>query len=109
MTPEHPTLVDADGSDLRNDQPPRMNAKRLFFDWSSVVAVAIACMTYATLAGDVKANAREIERLRAAGEARAQADVQIAARMATKDDVQRVSDQVQALAQELRGARAGGK
>lgn len=103
----HPPLVDAGGSPLDPDDltRPPVNAKRLFFDWSSVAAIAIAAMTYAALAGDVKANAREIERLREAGDARAQSDVRIAETMATKEDVQRVSDQVQALALELRSSR----
>lgn len=90
------------------EQPPErsFSMKQLVFDWGGVVAIAIAAMTWATLTAETSANTREIERLRAAGDARATADVRIAETMATKADVQRVSDQVQALALELRNGRA---
>lgn len=82
-----------------------MNAKRIFFDWSSVVAIAGVVATWATLSSSVNAHDREIERLRAAKDARALADVRIAETMATKTDVREVRDQVSALAAELRSAR----
>jgi hypothetical protein len=96
------TLLDAAAESVDHEEIPRVNVKRLLFDWSSVVAIAIAAMTWATLSSDVRANAREIERLRARDDARAIADVAIAANMATKLDVQRVSDQVTALAAQIR-------
>jgi len=101
----HPPFVDSAGAVI--EQPPErsFSMKQLVFDWGGVVAIAIAAMTWATLTAQTTANTREIERLRAAGEARAVSDVRIAETMATKADVQRVSDQVQALALELRNGR----
>lgn len=104
---EHVPLLDAEGQELVTPQPLGMNARRLFFDSASVVALVLAGMTYATLAGDVRNNTDDIKGLLVAKDVRAAADVRIAETMATKADVQRVSDQVQALAQELRSARAG--
>lgn len=101
----HPPFVDAAGATIELPPERSFNMKQLVFDWGGVVAIAIAAMTWATLTAETSANTREIERLRAAGDARAVADVRIAESMATKADVQRVSDQVQALALELRNTR----
>lgn len=101
----HPPLVDGTGSEIPPDIPVSMNLKRFLFDWSSVVAIVLATMTYATLTGDVRSNAREIERLRINNEERSKRDEVVAATMATRMDVQRVSDQVERLSSELRNAR----
>lgn len=104
----HPPLVDQAGMPVDTDAPERasVSARRLFFDWSSVVAIVIAAMTYATLAGQVKTNTRELERIRAYEEQQRTDDIRIAETMATRADVRRVEDLVQALSLELRNARA---
>jgi len=105
----HPPLVDEAGHAVHDTDRRAgggVGIKRLFFDWTGVVAVAMAAMTYASLAGTVQTNRQEIERLRVQNDARARSDVDIAARMATKDDVTRLAEQVQALATEVRRARS---
>ena len=104
----HPSpIVDADGALQDSSTPERrgVGVKRLIFDWSSVVAIAIAAMTWATLAGDVRANKAEIDRLRAAKEQQTVWQQDVIATMAKRTDVEKVSDKVDALAAELRGAR----
>lgn len=105
MNPPPPPLVDEDGISVHQNDRRSIDVKRLFFDWSSVVAIALAAMTYATLDNKTQTNADEIQRLRSAREERVAKDERIAETMATKADVQRVSDQVQALALELRRSR----
>lgn len=101
-------LVDADGDALANAQSDSrgLRVKRLLFDWSGIVAAVGMGMTWATLASNVGTNSREIERLRLAGEKRAESDVRLAETMATKTDVQQLSTQVQELAAEIRNARS---
>jgi len=103
----HPPLVDTAGTPLENQETSAaVNVKRFIFDWSSLVAFVMVVLTWATLAAETASNTREIERLRAANEEHARSDIKIAETMATKADVQRVSDQVHALALELRNTRA---
>jgi len=82
--------------------------KRFVVDWSGVLAIAAGAVAWGTTSGKVDANAREISLLRTANERRALADVTIATDMATKSDIQRLSDQIQTLSLEIRrtqGAR----
>ena len=99
----HP-LLNADGDEP--ESPSRHSVKRLLFDWSSVAALMLAAMTWATLSVTVSRNSGEIDRLRAANDASVVSDLHIAADMATKADVREVRDQVTALARELREARS---
>ena len=82
-----------------------VSLKRLFFDYSSVVAIIIAAMTWATLQADVQHHERQLERLESSEQARQRGDVSIAERMATKDDVRDLSNKIDALAKELRERR----
>ncbi len=95
-----PPLVDAQGEEPERDSS--VNVKRLFLDWSGVLAIAVGAVMWGTTVKAVESNSHEIDRLRAINEARAAADVRLAADMATKSDVQRVSDQVQALSMQIR-------
>ena len=83
-----------------------LSAKRIFFDWTGVVAIVAGAVVWGTTSSLVASNTKEIERLRVANEARAIVDIKNATEMATKADVQRVSDQVLALSIELRNARS---
>ena len=96
-------LVDADG----DAQPARtIDVKRIFLDWTGIIAIVGGAIVWGTTTSHVESNTREIERLRVANEARAVSDVRIASEMATKSDVREVRDQLTALSVELR-ARAG--
>lgn len=108
MTPTPPPhIVDVDGADIPNAHRAPMNVKQFVFDWSGILAVAGVCVGWGAMSSRVQTVEDEIRRLRSSNDSRAVTDVQIAATMATKQDVQRVSDQVQALAAELRNARIG--
>lgn len=96
----------ADASGEHTEEPRSVNMKRLLFDWAGVIAIAGGAVGWGTTTSHVESNTREIERLRAANEARAVYDVKMAGEVATKTDVQRLSDQIQALSIEFR-ARAG--
>lgn len=103
-------LIDAEGTQfVPDDTPPTFGLKRWLFDWSSVVAIVIATMSYVSLQGDVRTNARELERktadimeLKAWKDERVREDRIVAQTMATRADVKEVADQVRALAAELR-------
>lgn len=104
----HSPLVNAAGVSLEHASPKRSVAvKQFVFDWSGLVAIAVAAMTWGAVNNRLDTAEDEVRRLRALNDTRTQSDIQIAATMATKADVQRVSDQVQALAAELRSARMG--
>lgn len=97
-------LVDAAGD------PPAdtgtVNVKKFVLDWSGILAIVAGAVAWTTTASGVDANSREIERLRIANDARAVYDVKQASEMATKSDVQRLSDQIQALSVEFRARAA---
>lgn len=99
-----PTLI-VDENGTTNAEKSGKSVKQLFFDWSSVVAIGIAAITWGVTTNRIDNNTKEIERLRLRDDARVQSDIKIAADMATKTDVQRVSDKLDALANELRNAR----
>lgn len=99
-------ILDADGARVDHTTDRAVTVKRLLFDWSSIVALMAAAASWGVNNSRIDTMSREVERLRATNDIRATADVRIAETMATKADVQRVSDQVQRLAEELRNARA---
>jgi hypothetical protein len=98
-------LVTVSGEEA--DVPPNGSIKRFVLDWSGMLAIVGVAVNWGTTSSHVGANTREIERLRAANESRAVSDVRTATEMATKSDVQRLSDQIQALSLEFRRARDG--
>jgi len=91
-------LVDVAG---HHSHPDRRGArvKQVVFDWSGIVAIVGGVMWLATMASTVSASKAEIERLRVR-------DDQRAAEMATRSDVEKVSDKLDALATEMRAAVA---
>lgn len=101
------SLVDATGEPTQHQQGRSMNFKRVVVDYGGMIAIGMVFLSYGVQQNKIETHEREIERLRAANEARAIADVRIAAEMATKSDVREVRDQVSALATELRNARIG--
>lgn len=89
-----------------NDKGEPIDAKRLFFDWSFIIPLVAGAIVWGAANNTITRNSEEIAMLRAANATRAASDIRIAEQMATRADVQKVSDQVQALAAELRN-RAG--
>lgn len=98
-------LVDTDG--MAMEVKEGKSVKQVLFDYSGIAAMVALGIAWGVVSNSIARNGTEIDRLRARDDARGISDVRLAQDMATKDDVQRVSDQVQALASELRRAREG--
>lgn len=88
---------------IRRDQP--MDAKRLFFDWSFLIPLVALAVAWGTISATVAKSAEEIKILREAREQDRAAALQTAEKMATREDVQRVIDQLNALSVEIRRQR----
>lgn len=104
-------LVDAGGSEISvsHEHRGRRPMKQAVFDWSGVVGIVMAivgpAMVFASVQSKLDSAVREIERLRAADDRRIEWQSVIVGTMATRSDVEKVSNKLDALAAEMRNAR----
>ena len=99
----NPVIVDANGEAAAvHDR----SAKQIMFDWSGVIAVAMAAITWGYYSNKLETQGDEIDKLRAANDARMQYDLNVTREMATKQDlnsaVSRLETSIQGLAAEWR-------
>lgn len=104
-------LVDAGGSEISvsHEQRGRRPMKQAVFDWSGVVGIVMAivgpAMVFASVQSKLDSTMREVERLRTADDRRIEWQSVIVGTMATRDDVEKISNKLDALASEMRNAR----
>lgn len=75
----------------------QIDAKKIFFDWSGVVAIALGAMAWGTAITRLNDHDAEIALLRAAAEAHNREAIIAAQNGVTKADFQRLDDEVTAL------------
>ena len=74
-----------------------VDAKKIFFDWSGVVAIAMGAMAWGASVVRLNVVEAEIARLRTAAEEHNRESLVMARTLATEVDLQRVEDKVTAL------------
>lgn len=98
-----PHLLDAQGKDPAAEEPVRtMSAKQIVFDWSGLVAVAMAAIGWGYYSNQMETLKDEVARLRASDAQRVEERVYIAREMATKTDINTLTAKFDAFASEMR-------
>lgn len=104
-------LGDAGGSEISvsHEHRGRRPMKQAVFDWSGVVGIVMAivgpAMVFASVRSDLSSTVREVERLRDDARQRSAWQEAIGREMATRADVEKISNKLDALASEMRNAR----
>lgn len=104
-----PHLVDPEGAELtRNDEGP-VNSSRVYFTAQSIIPLIGIVATFAVMQFKTENNSHNIEKIQLVLDQRAAVDLANATRMATREDVQRLSDKFDAKFDQLADALRKGK
>lgn len=79
--------------------------KQVVFDYSGIVAIAAFAVGFGVLQNTVDSLKEEVRLLRIDKEARMQRDILMAEKTATKEDVQKIADQLTQVIIEIRSGR----
>lgn len=97
-----PHLVSANGEEVTPEPRQPMSAKQIVFDWSGLVAVAMAAISWGYNSNQLDTLKDEVARLRAGEAQRVEERVYIAREMATKTDINVLTAKFEAFAAEMR-------
>jgi len=97
-----PHIVDVQGVDVTPEPREPMSAKQLVFDWSGLVAVAMAAISWGYNTNQLDTLKDEVARLRLSEAQRVEERVYIAREMATKTDINMLTAKFEAFASEMR-------